>query len=185
MSSRDNLPSRPSNQPQRPAARKPGQRPPPPPVVAYEDVTVACGHVERFGLFEDKKDKFRADRRKKLISRVCKACRAQREREEQEAAAQRRAERAKNQAGQEPKGRKMPKRQTGRLPDRSRFEVQFDAATETWSGTLTISVDGGARTFTAAASGVFTLLSKLDELYRATLPTSAPGQADDIQPADE
>jgi hypothetical protein len=89
----------------------------------------------------------------KLIGRLCKACRAQREREEREAAAERHAERAKNAADQERKGSKVQKRHVDRLPDRSRFEVQFDAATETWSGTLTISVDGGARTFTAAASG--------------------------------
>src|SRR5262249_18468637 len=138
MPLRDNLPRRPVSQPAQPAARQPGQKPPPPPVVAYEDVVVACGHVEQFGLFEDTKDKFRADRRQKLIARVCKACRAQREREEQEAAAQRRAERAKNQAGQAPPGRKPPRRPLGRLPDRSRFEVQFDAAAEAWSGTLIV-----------------------------------------------
>jgi hypothetical protein len=180
MPLRDNLPRRPVSQPTRPATRQPGQKPPPPPVVAYEDVVVACGHVEKFGLFEDKKDKFRADRRKKLMGRLCKACRAQREKEEQEAAAQRRAERAKNQAGQEPKARKGPKGQAGRLPDRSRFEVQFDASAEAWSGTLTVPRDGVSNTFTASASGVFTLLTKLDTLYRATLPAPAQGQADGV-----
>ena len=157
----------------------------PPPVVAYEDVTVACGHVERFGLFEDKKDKFRADRRKKLIGRVCKACRAQREREEQEAAEQRRAERAKNTAAQERKRPKMQKRQqVSRLPDQSGFEVRYHAATETWSGTLTVPVDGVPNTFTASASGVFTLLSMLDTLYRATQPAPAPEQANGTAPYD-
>src|SRR5262249_17453998 len=154
MPLRDNLPRRPVSQPTRPAARQPGQKPPPPPVVAYEDVVVACGHVEKFGLFEDKKDKFRAGRRQKLMGRLCKTCRAQREKEVQEAAEKRRAERAKNQAGQGPKARKGPKRQTGRLPDRSRFAVQFDAAAEAWSGTLTVPGDGEALTFTATTSGV-------------------------------
>ena len=184
MPLRDGSSGRPSHPPQRPAARPPGQRPPPPPVVAYEAVTVACGHVEQFGLFEDKKDKFRAARRQKLMGRLCKACRAQREQEEQQAAAQRRAERAKNQAGQEPKARPGPKRQAGRLPDRSRFEVQFDAAAEAWSGTLTMPGDGEALTFSATASGVFTLLSKLDQLYRATLPAPPPEQASGTDPAD-
>jgi hypothetical protein len=32
---------------------------------------------------------------------------------------------------------------------------------------------------------VFTLLSQLDTLYRATLPTPAQGQADDTKPSDE
>jgi hypothetical protein len=184
MPLRDNLPRRPVSQPTRPATRQPGQKPPPPPIVAYEAVTVACGHVEQFGLFEDKKDKFRADRRQKLIGRVCKACRAQREREEQEAAAQRRAERAKNEAGQALQRRKPPRRPLGRLPDRSRFEVQFDAAAASWSGTLTVPGDGEALTFTATTSGVFTLLSKLDQLYRATLPALPAEPAGGTDPAD-
>src|SRR4051812_20532028 len=48
---------------------------PPPPIVSYEDVVAACGHPEKFGLFEDRKDKFRKDRRKKVTDRPCRACR--------------------------------------------------------------------------------------------------------------
>jgi hypothetical protein len=118
--------------------------------VAYEDVTVACGHVERFGLWEDKKDRYRKERRAKLVSRPCQACRAQRQQEEQQAAQQRRQERRR--------GRTLPER----LPDRSRFEVVYDAATQSWSGTLTVGTD----TFTDTAGGVFRLLELLDRQYR-------------------
>jgi hypothetical protein len=106
-----------------------------------------------------------------------------REREEQEAAAQRRAECAKHASEQERKGSKVQKRQVGGLPDQSGFEVRYDAATEMWSGTLTVPGDGMPRTFTASASGVFKLLSRLDELYRASLSTPAHKQADVTPPS--
>jgi hypothetical protein len=122
-----------------------------------------------FGLFEDKKDRYRDDRRKKLISRVCKVCRAEREKAEQEAAQNRRAERAERAQG-EP-GPKQAKPLPGRLPDGARYEVTYDAASQTWSGTLTVP---GRKVFSASASGVFKLLSKLDGLYRASLPAVGP-----------
>lgn len=52
----------------------------------------------------------------------------------------------------------------GRLPDGSEFNVRYDAATMTWTGTLTIAPE---QTFTASASGVFKRLAKLDDAYRA------------------
>ncbi len=52
-----------------------------------------------------------------------------------------------------------------RLPDGARFDVSYSAATQTWSGTLTI----GAKAFTAEHSAVFKLLRKLDGLARAEL----------------
>src|SRR5256885_6676711 len=78
----------------------PGTRPPavhrkptpPPPIVAYEDVVAACGHPEKFGLFEDRKDKFRNDRRKKVTDRPCRACREIKRLEEEEALRIRQAE---------------------------------------------------------------------------------------------
>ena len=45
------------------------------PFVRFEDVVVKCGHVEKFGILPDNKDRFREDRRKKAISRDCKECR--------------------------------------------------------------------------------------------------------------
>ena len=77
----------------------------------------------------------------------------------------------------------MQKRQVGRLPDQSGFEVRYDAATEMWSGTLTVPGDPMPRTFTASASGVFKLLSSLDKLYRASLSPPAHEQADDTPPS--
>jgi hypothetical protein len=131
-------------------------------------VTAACGHTEKFGLFEDKKDKYRDARRRKVADRVCKACREQRQRAEQEAAQKRRAERGENQPDQGRKGR--AKEALGRLPHGARFEVGYDAATATWSGTLTVPVPEKApAVFAASASGVFKLLARLNRLYRDSL----------------
>lgn len=54
----------------------------------------------------------------------------------------------------------------GRLPDGADFHAVYDAASQTWTGTLII---GGA-TFRATASGLQkALLSELDAQYRASL----------------
>jgi hypothetical protein len=145
---------------------------PPPPIVAYEDVVASCGHPEKFGLFEDRLDKFRRDRRKKVTDRPCKACREKKRLEEEEALKTRRAEkqqRAAEAAKSQPKKR-PPSDSTARLPNGAKFEVVYDATKVQWSGTLTI----GDKVFTGSASGVFTLLNRLDRQYRATLPQS-PG----------
>jgi hypothetical protein len=141
--------------------------------VRYEDVTAACGHAVQFGLCEDRLDKYRAARRQKVTGRICPACREQRQQEEQEAAAHRRA----GQGAVQPAGeRKRPTQAPpGRLPDGSCFEVRYDAAAETWSGTLTV----GPSRFTATAGGVFRLLTLLDGQYRAAL---AAGGADPAPP---
>src|SRR5215217_6863844 len=65
------------------------------PFVGFEDVVAKCGHVEKFGLLPDNKDRFRQDRRKKAMGRDCKACREKRQQQEQEAAELRRAEKEK------------------------------------------------------------------------------------------
>src|SRR5262249_28273280 len=65
------------------------------PLVGFEDVVAKCGHVEKFGLLPDNKDRFRQDRRKKAMGRDCKACRDARRREQEEAALLRRAEKEK------------------------------------------------------------------------------------------
>jgi len=152
-----------------------GRRPDRPfiPFVGFEDVVARCGHVEKFGLLPDNKDRFRQDRRKKAMGRDCKACREKRQRQEQEAAELRRAEKEKRkleQAEQQPGQGKAPGRQTGRLPDGSRFEVSYDAAKQRWSGSLTVTIpEGEPSTFTGSASGLFPLLTSLDRQYRATL----------------
>jgi len=144
--------------------RRPGEKPFIP-FVRFEDVVVRCGHVVQFGLMPDGKDRFREDRRKKAISRDCKACREKKQQQEQEAARLRRIEREANKV-QQPRTEKTP----GRLPDGSQFEVRYDAAKEQWSGTLTVPTPQGAPlTFTGSGSGLFPLLSSLDKQYRAAL----------------
>lgn len=56
----------------------------------------------------------------------------------------------------------------GRLPDGSRFDVQWDAVKEHWTGTLVVPGDltPCGTIFSARARGVFPLLAKLDKLYR-------------------
>src|SRR5215472_1964630 len=136
---------RPARPPGAPRQRSDGR--PLPPFVRYEDVTAACGHAVQFGLCEDRLDKYRAARRQKVTDRPCPACREQRQREEQEAAARRRAGQG---AARPAQGRKRPAQAPpGRLPDGSCFEVRYDVAAESWSGTLTV---GPAR-FTATAGG--------------------------------
>jgi hypothetical protein len=121
----------------------------------------------------DSKDRFREDRRKKAISRDCKACREKKQQQAQEAAELRRSEKEKRkmqEAAQPPRQGKTDRQQLPRLPDGSRFEVCYDAAKEQWSGSLTIPTsDGAPATFTGTGSGLFPLLSKLDGQYRATL----------------
>ena len=145
-----------------------------PPVVGIEQVTARCGHAVPFELFEDKKDKFRDDRRKKLTDRECLACRiaaqAVKEAADKEAVRLRRAERPKP----------SPAGPQERLPHGSRFDVAYDAAKEQWSGTLTVpdATPGcPALVLSASASAVFKLLRRLDDLYRAAT-AEKPGSAD-------
>jgi hypothetical protein len=58
--------------------------------------------------------------------------------------------------------------QTPRLPDGAAFTVAYDAATETWTGSLTVE----GHTFTGSASGVFKLLAQLDRQYQQQEPGS-------------
>jgi len=159
---------------ERPATPPPRRRPDKPfiPFVGFEDVVAKCGHVEKFGLLPDNKDRFRQDRRKKAMGRDCKACRDARRREQEEAALLRRAEKEKRKVDEEQKSRreKAPGPQTGRLPDGSRFEVSYDAAKERWTGSLTVTTpEGEQTTFSGSGSGLFPLLTSLDRQYRASL----------------
>lgn len=147
---------------------------PPPPIVAYEDVIAACGHPEKFGLFENRLDKFRKDRRKKVTDRPCKACRERKRLEEETALNVRRAEkrrRAEETAQALGFRKKKPAGDaTGRLPNDSKFEVVYDATRLQWTGTLTI----GEQVFTGSGGGVFNLLTRLDRQYRQSLPPALP-----------
>jgi septal ring factor EnvC (AmiA/AmiB activator) len=115
------------------------------------------------------KDRFREARRQKALSRDCKECRAKRQQEELEAAQRRKAEKEKRRMEQseQPRPGDKPK---ARLPDGSRFEVQYDGAKQQWSGTLTVPTQGqGTASFTGARSSLFKLLAVLDDQYRASL----------------
>jgi hypothetical protein len=115
----------------------------------------------------DNKDRFREDRRKKAISRDCKECREKKHQEQLEATQRRLAEKEQRKKQQTVRPSQSPKT---RLPDGSRFEVQFDAEKGQWNGTLTVPVPGGTpATFTGFRSSLFKLLAVLDDQYRATL----------------
>ena len=149
--------------PQQPARNLSRGRAPLPPFVGYEDLVVACGHVVKFGLCADGKDRFREARKKKMAEKACKECRALRQQQEQEAAKLRKLNKP---PATPPKPKTKPP--LGRLPHGARFELQYDSASQTWSGTLTIpKPDGKPSVMTDKASGVFGLLSKLDGQYRA------------------
>jgi hypothetical protein len=155
---------------------------PPPPIVAYEDVIAACGHPEKFGLFEDRLDRYRSDRRKKVTDRPCKACRERKRLEAEEALRARREEKRQRAAaaGQAtPSSKKQIKPPPGRLPDGSKFEVVYDASQTRWNGTLTI----GEEVFTGEAGNLFKLLNRLDQQYRRSLhPAAAPESSADNPP---
>lgn len=57
----------------------------------------------------------------------------------------------------------------GRLPDGSSFDVKWDATAELWKGRLVMVLNGEAMQFYGEHSGVFALLSKLDNQYRAVV----------------
>lgn len=140
---------------------------PPPPIVAYEDVFASCGHPEKFGLFEDRLDKFRKDRRKKVTDRPCKACRERKRLEDEAATKLRQAEKQQRAEA----GTKKPAGEgKERLPDGAKFEVVYVAARTQWTGTLTI----GGEVFTGSAGGVYKLLNRLDRQYRQSLPPALP-----------
>ncbi len=149
------------------ARRRPGDNKPFVPFERFEDVKARCGHVVQFGLLPEGKDRFREGRRKKATSRDCKACREKKQQAQLEDAERRQAEKEqrKLQAGERP-----ARPAKTRLPDGSRFEVQYDAASAVWNGTLSIPTPGGtATTFTESRSSLFKLLASLDDQYRATL----------------
>jgi hypothetical protein len=129
-------------------------------------VIASCGHPEKFGLFEDRLDRYRKDRRKKVTDRPCRACRERKRLEEEEARKVRQAEkqqRAKQAATAGPSERTKPVGEvTERLPDGAKFEVVYDASQTRWTGTLTI----GEKVFADSAGGVFKLLNRLDRQYR-------------------
>lgn len=139
------------------APKPPGPkiRPAPPPFTGTIPVTFACGHTGEMGIWPDGKDKFRDQRKAKKEQKQCPACREAREKAQMNSKARYNAKR----------------KEMGRLPDKSRFEMSYDAGTTSWYGTLTIP---GIPPFTGTASGLFPCCAKLDREYRAWLAAQAP-----------
>lgn len=147
------------------ASPKPGASP----VVGTEIVQAKCGHHVDFHLFEAKKDKFREQRRAKITDRDCPARRQAQEQQRQQEAQQRKAEQPEGTEGKRKRGpgwKKEAGARLARLPHGSRFDVAYDADTQTWTGTLTLVSVSPPQVFTATEGGVFRLLSNLDALYR-------------------
>ena len=144
-----------SAEPTKSFGAKPKQRPP---TIGTESLVVKCGHTIPLDLYA--KDPFRDQRRAKEVARDCPACRQVRVVAETAAAAERRAQKkaAKKAAAEASKPRP-------RLPDGSRITAVYDAEAVQWAGTLT--VEGAV--FDRRASGIKTLLRRLDDAYRATL----------------
>jgi hypothetical protein len=135
-------------------------------------VKAQCGHEVEFELFEDKKDKYRENRRKKITDQACKECRekanAERTRiQMEEARARREAEGKPCRRGQGWKSEADA--HTRRLPNGSSFSVTWDAFRQTWSGSLTVVSVSPPLVFSASAGGVFRLLQQLDRLFREWL----------------
>ena len=72
------------------------------------------------------------------------------------------------------KTRKAKQRQDERLPDKSRFLLEYDATAQTWTGTL----NSEGMNFNATAKAVFHLLYKLDKQYRKWLKSRLENCAD-------
>jgi hypothetical protein len=179
----------------KPPPKKPKDKPKPfvkkpvPPFTSYETVKAICGHDVQFGLWPDKQDKFRKERRLKLTEKKCPECRAAdnkvREAEEQKRREEKAARIAANPpVPQNPPGTKKKWRNSNkarlyaRLPHKSEFHVSYDAEKVLWSGRLSIPCGDLVLSFEASNSSVFWLLSQLDDLYRKSLEPAGENKLD-------
>jgi hypothetical protein len=155
-----------------PKAKKPFVKPPAPPFVSTIKIKASCGHEIDFGLWEDKKDKYRDARRKKAESKACPQCRAA-------AAIQHNAAQAAKADAANPKRKHKnvnPRYLPTRLPIGSTFHATY-VEDKKWKGTLTVPVKGVAGTdavvLEAFETSVFRLMSYLDDKYRKWLQENA------------
>lgn len=132
-----------------------------PPTIGTEPVIVKCGHTIAFDLYA--KDSFRDARRQKAVSRECPPCRQARVAADAAAAADRKAKKKAAKKAVMLAGLKP------RLPDGARFAAIYDATATEWTGSLT--VDGAS--FELRAGSIKKLLHRLDDAYRASLPSAA------------
>jgi hypothetical protein len=75
------------------------------------------------------------------------------------------------------------KEQKGRLPDGSNFNLIWSTDVMTWTGTLVTTIAGKERLISASGVNAFTLMKKLDVLYRAELPENAQLMAPPVAPS--
>jgi hypothetical protein len=92
-----------------------------------------------------------------IAGKACGSCRAETQRKK---VARKHATRQAKQAA------KDPSQTCGRLPNRSTFNVRYDADKQEWYGTLNIDLGQSNEVFTGSAGGVFKLLQNLDKQYR-------------------
>lgn len=145
------------------------KRPPkqePPPFDRFESLKVQCGHTVSFGVWNT--DLHYARRKAKREKRDCTDCIEVRQKAEHATAVERRAVKAA----------------AKRLADQATVRAVYDAATTTWTGTLTASVSGVAQTFTGRASSVHHLLRRFGEQYRAACKGEVVSEFNDLAPLD-
>lgn len=154
---RQSLPDAPGPLPATKADSKPldpkpkAPKPKNPAPVAQEEVTASCGHLVKIK-FTGEEDPKTSSRRKHHTSLPCPVCAAP------IIAANREKRAAISKGIVEDK-----LRVNRRLPDKSRFEVEYDADNLMWSGKL-ILADG--REFFGSTGGVFGLLPALERQLR-------------------
>lgn len=162
-----NVPPPAPKPPATPAAPEPTPKPPPkrgtPPVVRTEIVIAKCGHEVQFGHFADKQDRFRDQRRLKVINQDCPNCRK---------AAHEARTRAEQKAAKEK--RDGQRGRVGRLPDGSRYITEYSAEQVMWKGSLIVPNGEETKVFEMEGPVLFTLLEKLDRAYRKWLNEQKP-----------
>ncbi len=110
-----------------------------PPAIGYEKILVKCGHEVAFELYEDKKDKYREQRRAKALSLDCKACRLKKQIDMQETALKRKKEK-RVKVDKALFGWYQPKK-VPRLPHGSRIVFDpYDAEKKKWHGSLFVLI---------------------------------------------
>jgi hypothetical protein len=144
-------------QPQQPLLLKPGEKRPP--SVQYVAIWCYCGHPGPFEVKLNEPPKKAAARKRKAMLRSCRAC------EEKEFARVRAEARLRWHLKQKARER---------LPNKSVFRATYDAAAELWQVSLAIHHASQDFNFADGATGMMTLLRRLDDRWRATLAGQAP-----------
>lgn len=174
---------------------KPGPKPPfarsKPPIKEVIDVPAKCGHMVKFELFEDKKDKYREQRKAKITVKDCKECKVKAEEEKRRLYLE--DQKAKGIDRKKPGWKKRVSENLGRLPHGSKFDIApFDARNVEWTGTLTIAswvMSPQPPVFSCSDGGLVGLVHELDKQWRAWLEVNQINKFDQLptteQPKEE